>query len=132
MGDRLRLCCVDGGMLGFGHQRAGSVRARLRVALVVTGIHLDADGNQDSNGRTGMTRPAVIPPGSWPRRMPAALAAGYVGESTVEAFVKRVGTEYPAPRVNDGRRKLWMKEDLDRALGELADDPEFRDASADF
>jgi hypothetical protein len=27
-----------------------------------------------------MTRPAIIPVGSWPRRMPAALAAGRCGE----------------------------------------------------
>lgn len=61
-------------------------------------------------------RPAVIPSGSWPRRMPAELAAGYCGEPSVEAFMKRVGTEYPAPRVNEARRKLWLRDDLDRAL----------------
>jgi len=33
-----------------------------------------------------MRRPSVIPMGSWPRRMPAELAAGYCGEATVEAF----------------------------------------------
>ena len=49
-----------------------------------------------------MPRPAVIPVGSWPRRMPAELAAGYCGETTVEAFIARVGTEYPHPRVSEG------------------------------
>jgi hypothetical protein len=63
-----------------------------------------------------MTRPSIIPSGSWPRRMPAELAAGYCGESTVEAFMKRVGREYPHPRVNDGRRKLWLRDDLDQAI----------------
>jgi hypothetical protein len=63
-----------------------------------------------------MTRPAIIPSGSWPRRMPAELAAGYCGEPTVEAFMKRVGQEYPYPRVNDGRRKLWLRDDLDHAI----------------
>jgi hypothetical protein len=63
-----------------------------------------------------MTRPAIIPSGSWPRRMPAELAAGYCGEPTVEAFMKRVGQEYPRPRVNDGRRKLWLRDDLDQAI----------------
>ena len=43
-------------------------------------------------------RPPTIPPGSWPRRMGAALAAGYVGE----AFLKRVGQEYSIPRVVEG------------------------------
>src|SRR6266576_2969388 len=34
-----------------------------------------------------MTRPAIIPAGSWPRRMSAGLAAGYCGEESVEAFI---------------------------------------------
>lgn len=74
------------------------------------------------------TRPSAIPPGSWPRRMPAAFAAGYCGESTVEAFLQRVGKEYPQPRVADGRRRLWLIDDLDRAIapdgghGDLAEE----------
>jgi hypothetical protein len=63
-----------------------------------------------------MTRPAIIPAGSWPRRMGVELAAAYCGESTVDAFMKRVGREYPLPRVNDGRRRLWLRDDLDRAI----------------
>jgi hypothetical protein len=63
-----------------------------------------------------MIRLALVPPGSWPRRMSAELAAGYCGESSVEAFMKRVGSEYPLPRINDGRRKLWLRDDLDRAI----------------
>ena len=78
--------------------------------------------------RVTMPRFAVVPAGSWPRRMPAAVAAGYCGESTVEAFLKRVGTEYPRPRVKEGRRQLWLRDDLDRAIapdivpGDLAED----------
>jgi hypothetical protein len=26
------------------------------------------------------------------------------------------GSEYPPPRINDGRRKLWLRDDLDRAI----------------
>lgn len=63
-----------------------------------------------------MTRPAAIPAGSWPRRMCAELAAGYCGEPTVEAFIARVGSEYPNPRVAEGRRRLWLKDDLDAAI----------------
>jgi hypothetical protein len=63
-----------------------------------------------------MSRPSIIPAGSWPRRMSAAVAAGYCGEDSVEAFMKRVGIEYPRPRVNDGRRKLWLRDDLDQAI----------------
>jgi len=48
--------------------------------------------------------------------MCAAVSAGYCGEDSVEAFMKRIGTEYPQPRVNDGRRKLWLRDDLDRAI----------------
>jgi hypothetical protein len=63
-----------------------------------------------------MTRRAVIPIGSWPRRMCAELAAGYCGEPSVEAFIARVGAEYPQPRVDEGRRRLWLRDDLDEAI----------------
>jgi hypothetical protein len=63
-----------------------------------------------------MSRPAIIPAGSWPRRMGADLAAGYVGESSVEAFLSRVGSEYPAPRIAEGRRRLWLRDDLDAVI----------------
>jgi len=62
-------------------------------------------------------RPSSIPHGSWPRRMPADLAAGYCGESTVAGFLKRVvGKDYPLPRVAEGRRQLWLRDDLDAAI----------------
>jgi hypothetical protein len=63
-----------------------------------------------------MNRPAIMPLGSWPRRMCAEMAAGYCGEPSVKAFISRVGTEYPQPRVNDGRRRLWLRDDLDQAI----------------
>jgi hypothetical protein len=44
------------------------------------------------------------------------LAAGYCGEPTVEAFLKRVGSEYPQPRITEGRRRLWLRDDLDQAI----------------
>jgi hypothetical protein len=62
------------------------------------------------------SRPAMIPAGSWPRRMSVDLAAGYCGEPTAEAFVSRVGKEYPQPRVSEGRRRLWLRDDLDAAI----------------
>ncbi len=61
-------------------------------------------------------RPAMIPAGSWPRRMGAELAAGYCGERSVEAFMERVGRDYPLPRVCEGRRRLWLRDDLDAAI----------------
>lgn len=48
--------------------------------------------------------------------MRAELAAGYCGEPTVEAFLKRVGSEYPQPRIIEGRRRLWLRDDLDQAI----------------
>lgn len=62
-----------------------------------------------------------IPPGCWPARLNVHMAAAYVGESSANTFLRRVGTEYPAPAVDDGtgkgRRLLWLKADLDRAIG---------------
>jgi hypothetical protein len=62
-----------------------------------------------------MSRPVVIV-GTWPRRMPAEIAAAYVGEFDAKTFLKRVGSEYPHPRVNEGRRRLWLRDDLDQAI----------------
>jgi hypothetical protein len=55
--------------------------------------------------------------------MPPEIAAGYVGERTMEAFLRLVGPgkEYPLPVVDEGsgkgRRRLWLKTDLDKAIG---------------
>ena len=48
--------------------------------------------------------------------MAADLAAGYVGESSIEGFLRRVGKDYPKPRVCEGRRRLWLRDDLDAAI----------------
>jgi hypothetical protein len=48
--------------------------------------------------------------------MTADLAATYCGEPSANAFLKRVGSEYPQPHINDGRRRLWLKDDLDKAM----------------
>ena len=62
-------------------------------------------------------RLALIPAGSWQRRMGPDLAAGYVGESTVDGFLQRVRKgEYPKPRIAEGRRLLWLRDDLDAAI----------------
>ena len=60
--------------------------------------------------------------------MPADLAAGYCGEKTIEAFLRRVGKDYPLPRVKEGRRQLWLIDDLDKAIAPKSqgfDDVEF-------
>jgi hypothetical protein len=58
----------------------------------------------------------VVLVGCWPRRMSADLAAAYCGELSGKAFLKRVGSEYPKPRVNQGGRQLWLRDDLDQAI----------------
>lgn len=64
-----------------------------------------------------MTRPALIPPGLWPPRMPVEMAAGYCGERSAEAFLRGVrGGLYPAPAIKSGRRQIWLRDDLDRAI----------------
>jgi hypothetical protein len=59
---------------------------------------------------------SMILVGCWPRRMCAKLSATYCGEASTEAFLKRVGKEYPHPRVKEGRRQLWLRDDLDQAI----------------
>jgi hypothetical protein len=48
--------------------------------------------------------------------MSVELAATYCGEPSAKSFKKRVGSEYPQPRINDGRRQLWLRDDLDAAI----------------
>jgi hypothetical protein len=62
-----------------------------------------------------MSRQLVLV-GCWPRRMRAELAAAYCGEPNVKAFLRRVGSEYPRPRVNESGRQLWLRDDLDQAI----------------
>ena len=64
-----------------------------------------------------MTRPIFIPPGVWPPRMSVEMAAGYCGERSAEVFLRgvRAGT-YPQPVIKRGRRQIWAKDDLDRAM----------------
>jgi hypothetical protein len=66
--------------------------------------------------RHRLTGAVSYPRGAWPRRMCAAHAAAYCGELSIEAFLKRVGSDYPLPRVKDGRRQLWLRDDLDKAI----------------
>jgi hypothetical protein len=61
-----------------------------------------------------MSRTVLV--GVWPRWMPADLAAVYCGEPNAKTFLKRVGIEYPQPRVNEGNRRLWLRDDLDQAI----------------
>jgi len=61
--------------------------------------------------------------------MAADLAAGYCGEPSVEAFLGRVGGEYPLPRVQEGRRRLWLKVDLDNSMGVMDLEKEYWDAA---
>jgi hypothetical protein len=64
-----------------------------------------------------MSRVTLIPEGIWPPRMPVEMAAGYCGERSPEAFLRevRAGT-YPAPVVKRGRKQIWAKDDLDKAI----------------
>jgi hypothetical protein len=58
-------------------------------------------------------------PGSWPRLMRAETAAAYVGEKSVEAFRRAVGTLYPAPVKIAGKGDRWLKDAMDEAIDRL-------------
>jgi len=60
-----------------------------------------------------MARPEA-PLGAWPRFMRAATAAAYVDEVSVEAFLRKVGREYPGPVAGKGRSRKWDRDHLDR------------------
>lgn len=96
------------------------------------------DFTANPSGRPGAfaRRPPRLGPESypsWPRRMNAAMAAAYCGEASARAFLARVGPnrEFPLPRVREGRRVLWLKDDLDKAMDPRGDESE-RDIAGDL
>ncbi|WP_407146307.1 hypothetical protein [Bradyrhizobium sp. ORS 86] len=76
-------------------------------------------------------RPAATVPGVYPPRQPAAMAAGYCGEVSVESFLRQVkaGT-YPPPAIKKGRRQIWLTAELDRAIART-DQPCANETAAD-
>ena len=55
--------------------------------------------------------------------MRAATAAAYCDERSVEAFMRRVGSVYPGAIAISGRGKVWLRDDLDLAIGKLRVEP---------
>lgn len=51
--------------------------------------------------------------------MPARIAAGYMGERSPAAFLRRVGKLYPQPCLVRGRGRVWLKKDLDAVADRL-------------
>jgi hypothetical protein len=51
--------------------------------------------------------------------MPAKIAAAYVGEPSVESFLRAVGSLYPQPITITGKGKRWLLDDLDQAIDHL-------------
>ena len=52
--------------------------------------------------------------------MRSAMAAAYVDEVSVEAFMRRVGSVYSLPVQVAGRGKVWLKTQLDRDIQRLS------------
>ena len=59
-------------------------------------------------------------PGAWPRLMRAETAAAYVDEKSVDAFRRGVGTLWPNPKKVAGKGDRWLRDDLDRAIEQIA------------
>jgi len=62
--------------------------------------------------------PAMIPD-AWPVLMDAATAAAYCGERSVDAFRRRVGSDYPAAHKLRGRGQVWRRDEIDQAIDKL-------------
>ena len=67
-----------------------------------------------------MKTAATSPGEAWPRLMRAEAAAAYVGEKSVEAFRRAIGTLYPAPIKIPRKGDRWLKEILDEAIDRLS------------
>jgi len=70
-----------------------------------------------SAGRSLMTRPPVIPHGSWPLEMMAEKAAGFCDEPSVEAFLEKVKRGvYSQPNRGEGCRPKWHRVKLEHDI----------------
>ena len=64
-----------------------------------------------------MSRPSVIPAGSWPLEMRAETAAAYCDEPSVDAFLLKVQRGlYSAPTREKGCLPKWHRLKLDRDI----------------
>ncbi len=54
----------------------------------------------------------------WPAEMRADMAAAYVDEPSVEAFLRKTGSVYPLATRCNGIALKWSREKLDRAIEE--------------
>jgi hypothetical protein len=64
-----------------------------------------------------MSRPTVIPAGSWPLEMRAETAAAYCDEPSVDAFLLKVQRGlYSAPTRKKGCLPKWHRWKLDRDI----------------
>ena len=64
-----------------------------------------------------MTRPVIIPEGSWPLEMRAETAAGYCDEPSVDAFLVKVHRGlYCAPSRQKNCLPKWHRLKLDRDI----------------
>ncbi|QIG91987.1 hypothetical protein [Bradyrhizobium sp. 6(2017)] len=63
-----------------------------------------------------MARDVAIPLGSWPLEMTAEYAAGYCGEPSVQAFLKKVPGIYSEPVRSKGCLPKWHRLKLDRDI----------------
>lgn len=52
--------------------------------------------------------------------MRAETAAAYLDETSVESFLRAVGSLYPEPIVVSGKGKRWVRDDLDQVIDRLA------------
>jgi hypothetical protein len=63
-----------------------------------------------------MSRAVSIPNGAWPLELTADYAAGYCGEPSVAAFLKKVPHVYSAPLRTKGCLPKWHRLKLDRDI----------------
>lgn len=63
-----------------------------------------------------MSRAVAIPNGAWPLELTAEYAAGYCGEPSVDAFLKKVPHVYSAPVRAKGCLPKWHRLKLDRDI----------------
>lgn len=75
-----------------------------------------------------MATKAIIPRGAWPALLRAEYAAAYVGEATVDSFLRQVGRLWPKPwrehGTGKGKYRVWRKSDLDKIIDPDVIDPD--------
>ena len=113
--------------------RAGNTTPSKVYSLKQISDRLGSVATEQASSRRRQTSRPRYPQGPWPEEMAADMAAAFVDEVSVAAFLAKVGTIWPLSVRGRGSRQKWSRELLIRAVRErhkIVTDDQVEDVAA--